>query len=289
MLSLELSATWSSLYICLLSYGTSVTDFYENRAGLDTLVLAQELKKRSSLWQEYVLLDEVDSTNEFIKKMEKKEGLFVLANFQTHGKGRQNRSWVAPKNSSIFISICLKPTKNGRLSWIPLLTSLALFRSLESLTKDNIKIKWPNDLVLIKNNEQFKFSGILVEMIDDYAVVGVGINYNQKNEELPIKNATSLKTILSGDITREEIIASFISEFAALWQEENLAAVWPTNTSIRDYKKNCVTIGQEINAQLFDKDIIQGRAVDVLETGELKVETGSKTVNLSSADITLSH
>ena len=73
MLSLELSATWSSLYICLLSYGTSVTDFYENRAGLDTQVLAQELKKRSSLWQEYVLLDEVDSTNEFIKKMEKKE------------------------------------------------------------------------------------------------------------------------------------------------------------------------------------------------------------------------
>ena len=289
MFSLELSATWSSLYICLLSYGTSVTDFYENRAGLDTLVLAQELKKRSSLWQEYVLLDEVDSTNEFIKKMEKKEGLFVLANFQTRGKGRQNRSWVAPKNSSIFISICLKPTKNGRLSWIPLLTSLALFRSLESLTTENIKIKWPNDLVLIKNNQQFKFSGILVEMIDDYAVVGVGINYNQKNDELPVKNATSLKTILSGDITREEIIASFISEFAALWQEENLAAVWPTNTSIRDYKKNCVTIGQEINAQLFDKDIIQGKAVDVLETGELKVETGSKTVNLSSADITLSH
>ena len=266
-----------------------MTDFYENRAGLDTLVLAQELKIRSSLWQEYVLLDEVDSTNEFIKKMEKKEGLFVLANFQTHGKGRQNRSWVAPKNSSIFISICLKPTKNGRLSWIPLLTSLALFRSLESLTTENIKIKWPNDLVLIKNNQQFKFSGILVEMIDDYAVVGVGINYNQKNDELPVKNATSLKTILSGDITREEIIASFISEFAALWQEENLAAVWPTNTSIRDYKKNCVTIGQEINAQLFDKDIIQGKAVDVLETGELKVETGSKTVNLSSADITLSH
>lgn len=289
MLSLELSATWSSLYICLLSYGTSVTDFYENRAGLDTQVLAQELKKRSSLWQEYVLLDEVDSTNEFIKKMEKKEGLFVLANFQTHGKGRQNRSWVAPKNSSIFISICLKPTKNGRLSWIPLLTSLALFRSLESLTKENIKIKWPNDLVLIKNNQQFKFSGILVEIIDDYAVVGVGINYNQKNDELPIKNATSLKTILSGEITREEIIASFISEFAALWQEENLAAVWPTNKSIRDYKKNCVTIGQEINAQLFDKDIIQGKAVDVLETGELKVETGSKTFNLSSADITLSH
>ena len=266
-----------------------MTDFYENRAGLDTQVLAQELKKRSSLWQEYVLLDEVDSTNEFIKKMEKKEGLFVLANFQTHGKGRQNRSWVAPKNSSIFMSICLKPTKNGRLSWIPLLTSLALFRSLESLTTDKIKIKWPNDLVQIKNNEQFKFSGILVEMIDEYAVVGVGINYNQKNDELPIKNATSLKTILSGDITREEIIASFISEFAALWQEENLAAVWPTNTSIRDYKKNCVTIGQEINAQLFDKDIIQGKAVDVLETGELKVETGSKTVNLSSADITLSH
>ncbi|MFM1826327.1 MAG: hypothetical protein RLZZ37_962 [Actinomycetota bacterium] len=266
-----------------------MTDFYENRAGLDTQVLAQELKKRSSLWQEYVLLDEVDSTNEFIKRMEKKEGLFVLANFQTKGKGRQNRSWEAPKNSSIFMSICLKPNKNGSISWIPLLTSLALLRSLESLVNENIKIKWPNDLVLIKKDEQFKFSGILVEMIEEYAIVGVGINYNQKIEELPIKNATSLKTILNGEIRREEIIASFISEFAALWNEENLSTTWPTKASVRDYKTNCVTIGQEINAQLVNKEVISGKAIDVLETGELQVITESNTINISSADITLSH
>lgn len=266
-----------------------MTDFYENRAGLDTQVLAQELKKRSSLWQEYVLLDEVDSTNEFIKKMEKKEGLFVLANFQTKGKGRQNRTWVAPKNSSIFLSVCLKPSKNGNVAWIPLLTSLALFRSVASLTSENIKIKWPNDLVLIKNNEQFKFSGILVEMIDNYAIVGVGINYNQKIEELPIKNAASLRSILSGEIKREEIIASFISELAALWHEENLATTWPTKASMRDFKSNCVTIGQEIDAQLISKEIIHGKAVDVLESGELQVKTEAKILNLSSADITLSH
>ncbi|MFM8211637.1 MAG: biotin--[acetyl-CoA-carboxylase] ligase [Actinomycetes bacterium] len=266
-----------------------MTDFYENRAGLDTQVLAQELKKRSSLWQEYVLLDEVDSTNEFIKKMEKKEGLFVLANFQTKGKGRQNRSWIAPKNSSIFISICLKPNKNGNTAWIPLLTSLALFRSLEALTNENIKIKWPNDLVLIKNNEQFKFSGILVEMIEDYAIVGVGINYNQKNEELPITNATSLRTLLNSEILKEEIIASFVSELAALWNEENLATTWPTKASIRDYKTNCVTIGQDINAQLVGKEIIQGTVIDVLDSGELQVKTELKTLNLTSADITLSH
>lgn len=266
-----------------------MTDFYENRAGLDTQVLAQELKKRSSLWQEYVLLDEIDSTNEFIKRMEKKEGLFVLANFQTKGKGRQDRTWVAPKNSSIFVSICLKPNKNGNISWIPLLTSLALFRSLRTLTNENIKIKWPNDLVLIRNNEQLKFSGILVEMTEDFAIVGVGINYNQKIEELPIKNATSLSTFLSGEIFREEIIASFISEFAALWNEENLSATWPTQASIREYKTNCVTIGQEINAQLVNKENIFGLAQDVLETGELQIKTDSNILNLTSADITLSH
>ena len=266
-----------------------MTDFYENRAGLDTQVLAQELKKRSSLWQEYVLLDEVDSTNDFLKKMEKNEGLFVLANFQTKGKGRQNRTWVAPKNSSVFISLCLKPNKNGNISWIPLLTSLALFRSLEVLTHENIKIKWPNDLVLIKNNEQLKFSGILVEMTEDFAIVGVGINYNQKIEELPIKNATSLKTILSGEISKEEIIASFVTELAALWNEENLATTWPTQVSMRDYRSNCVTIGQQVEAQLVDKEIIQGKVVDVLDSGELQVITDSKTLNLTSADITFSH
>ncbi len=266
-----------------------MTDFYENRAGLDTQVLAQELQKRSSLWQEYVLLDEVDSTNEFIKKMEKKEGLFVLANFQTKGKGRQNRSWVAPKNSSIFISICLKPNQNGNTSWIPLLASLALFRTIEPLTRKNIKIKWPNDLVLIQNEEQLKFSGILVESIEGGLIVGVGINYNQTLEELPIKNATSLKSILHGEFNKEEIIASFVAEFAALWTEENLSSKWPTQNSIREYKSNCVTIGQNLTAQLVNSQKIEAVAVDVLDSGELQVKTDSQTLNLSSADITLSH
>ena len=265
-----------------------MTDFYENRAGLDTQVLAQELQKRSSLWQEYVLLDEVDSTNEFIKHLEKKEGLFVLANFQTKGKGRQNRSWEAPKNSSIFISICLKPNKNGNPAWIPLLACLALFRTIEPLTRKNVKIKWPNDLVLIDNNEQLKFSGILVEANDDFVIVGIGINYNQNSEELPIKNATSLKSILLDEITKEEIIASYISEFAALWVEENLSTKWPTQISIREYKSNCVTIGQSINAKLVDSKIINAQVIDVLDSGELQVKTDLETLNLSSADITLS-
>ncbi|MFM7140245.1 MAG: hypothetical protein ACKOXS_08170, partial [Actinomycetes bacterium] len=106
---------------------------------------------------------------------------------------------------------------------------------------------------------------------------------------LPITNATSLRTLLNSEILKEEIIASFVSELAAIWHEENLATTWPTKASIRDYKSNCVTIGQDINVQLVGKEIIQGTVIDVLDSGELQVKTELKTLNLTSADITLSH
>jgi len=273
-----------------LSYGNSVTEIFKNRAPLDAQLLKQELLLRQCLWQNAVIKDEVKSTNDIARELVTsniEEGTFVLANFQTNGRGRQNRSWEAPKNSSIFISIVLKPNSEKNLGWIPLLVGLALHKALEAETRKDIKIKWPNDLVLVENSQEFKFTGILVERIKNQVIVGVGINFDQEKEELPVSNASSLKQILQSSMTKESVIASFLTELSARWLEENNASTWPTPSLVRDYKTNCITLNKKIAAQLPGGEVINAQVVDISQTGELVVKTDDGTRSLSSADIHL--
>ena len=110
-----------------------MTEFFKNRAPLDAQRLAHELRIRQCLWQEAVIKDEVTSTNDLAQELIKDNisaGTFVVANFQTNGRGRQLRTWDAPKNSSIFVSIILKPNQERKLGWIPLMTGLALLNAI---------------------------------------------------------------------------------------------------------------------------------------------------------------
>lgn len=267
-----------------------MTEIFKNRAPLDAQILEQELLLRQCLWQNAIIKDEVTSTNDIARDLISsniKEGTFVLANFQTKGRGRQNRNWEAPKNSSIFISIVLKPNSEKNLGWIPLLIGLALHKALESETRKEIKIKWPNDLVLLENNQEYKFAGILVERINDYVIAGVGINFDQEKDELPVSNASSLKQILQSEISKESVIAAFLTELSARWLEENNASTWPTPSLVRDYKTNCITIDKKITAQLPSGEVIEAVAIDISQTGELVVKTDDGTRSLSSADIHL--
>ena len=273
-----------------MSYGNSVTEIFKNRAPLDAQLLEQELLLRQCLWQNAIIKDEVTSTNDIARELVAsniEEGTFVLANFQTKGRGRQNRSWEAPKNSSIFISIVLKPNSEKNLGWIPLLVGLALHKALEAETRKDIKIKWPNDLVLVENNQEFKFAGILVERIKNQVIAGVGINFDQEKEELPVSNASSLKQILQSSMTKESVIAAFLTELSARWLEENNATTWPTPSLVRDYKTNCITLNKKITAQLPGGEVINAEVVDISQTGELVVKTDDGTRSLSSADIHL--
>ena len=273
-----------------MSYGNSVTEIFKNRAPLDAQLLKQELLLRQCLWQNAIIKDEVTSTNDIARELVSSniaEGTFVLANFQTKGRGRQNRNWEAPKNSSIFISIVLKPNSENNLGWIPLLIGLSLHKALEAETRKNIKIKWPNDLVLVENNQEFKFAGILVEKINNLVIAGIGINFDQEKNELPVSNASSLKEILQSPLSKEAVIAAFLTELSARWLEENNASTWPTPSLVRDYKTNCITLNKKIEAQLPGGEVINAQAVDISQIGELVVQTDDGTRSLSSADIHL--
>ena len=111
--------------------------------------------------------------------------------------------------------------------------------------------------------------------------------FDQVKEELPVNYASSLKQILQSSMTKESVIAAFLTELSARWIEENNASTWPTSSLVRDYKTNCITLNKKITAQLPGGELINAEAVDISQTGELVVMTDDGTRSLSSADIHL--
>lgn len=128
-------------------------------------------------------------------------GAAVVADEQTAGKGRQGRTWVAPPALALLVSFMLRRAECavslGRLHMAALLAiaDLCLFAGI---AQERIRCKWPNDVVLLDSGgHPHKVAGILVEtrLADNdwaSAVIGTGINVNQRLEDLPPPTGAAL-------------------------------------------------------------------------------------------------
>ena len=130
----------------------------------------------------------------------------MLAEHQTAGRGRLDRSWVTPPRSALTFSVLLRPTVPAAAwPWLPLLTGHAVSTALRTAGFD-ASVKWPNDVLLPVDGEDRKVAGILVERVETptgpAAVVGIGINVGMTADELPVPEATSLA--LAGERSRPD-------------------------------------------------------------------------------------
>ncbi len=158
-----------------------------------------------------IRLDEVDSTNEYIKRNDLEEGTIVIAKNQTSGKGRLGRTWVNDRTDNLMMSISLK-LGDVKDAWKIGFIAAA---SIHDLLKDfNItsQIKWPNDLIV--NNK--KIAGVLVEtkVKDDIrlVVLGIGVNVNIFEFKELSSKATSMKNETNHSFDLEEVFASLIGK-----------------------------------------------------------------------------
>ncbi len=155
--------------------------------------------------------DKVDSTNDVARewaKVEMRDGLVVVADAQTNGRGRRGAAWVTPTGEALAFSLVLRPSMS-RSQWsrLALVTGLAVAKVLE--TRGLIaEVKWPNDVHIAGK----KICGILLESVDDFVVVGVGVNINvaQFPHELEAI-ATSMKRETGIDFDREELLENFVN------------------------------------------------------------------------------
>jgi BirA family biotin operon repressor/biotin-[acetyl-CoA-carboxylase] ligase len=148
-----------------------------------------------------IILEKVDSTNNYamglVQKGEAISGLGIFAKEQTAGKGRRGKTWKSRSGENIILTI------NEQMLWLPvqqqfqlsIAAALGCFDFFSGYIKENIKIKWPNDIFI---NDR-KAGGILIENLVkgnlwQWAIIGIGLNINQENFGNEI-TATSLKQI----------------------------------------------------------------------------------------------
>jgi BirA family biotin operon repressor/biotin-[acetyl-CoA-carboxylase] ligase len=265
------------------------------RPPLDEHVLAEELALTPDLTLE--LLPEIPSTNQVAAERARAgapDGLLVVADHQTAGRGRLDRSWETPAGAAITFSLLLRPTVPATAwPWLPLLTGHTVSKALASFGYDT-RVKWPNDVLVrstASGRERWgKVAGILVERIETdsgpAAIVGVGINVSTSAEELPVPTATSL-AVAHADLTptREGVLLGVVAavrEGYDAWQAGGSEAAARLASS---YVAHCATIGQDVRVDLPGGTSISGRAVDVDTDGRLVVETPEGVEKVGAGDV----
>ena len=139
--------------------------------------LVYDLKTRIVGW-EILYFRSVSSTMDIARREAEDgaaEGTVIIAGEQTGGRGRLQRDWLSPPGN-LALSVILYPEVSG-LSYLVMLASLAAARSIEAVTGLEVRLKWPNDVVV----ETRKICGILTEceLVEDrvaFVVMGIGLN-----------------------------------------------------------------------------------------------------------------
>lgn len=208
------------------------------------------------------------------------EGRVVVAEHQTAGRGRLDRSWEAPPRSSLTFSLVLRPTvPAASWPWLPLLTGHTVAKVLRGAGFAGAAVKWPNDVLV----EDRKVAGILVERVDTpsgpAAVVGVGLNVSQAQDEIPVPTATSLALESGAEPDRTTLLVALLSgirEAVDAWQAGGPEASAHLRSS---YTAACATVGRDVRVELPSGETLVGRATGIDASGRLVVAgPGGETV-----------
>ena len=205
------------------------------------------------------------------------EGEVLVAQFQSGGRGRLDRSWVSPAGAGLTFSVLLRPRLPASAwGWLPLVTGLALVGAVGG----DARLKWPNDLLL--GPEAGKAAGILAQTAGGAAVIGVGLNVGTAREELPVESATSLLLAGHTELDRPVLLGRFLDRFGDLydaWQHGDAAVA-------AAYRAVCATIGSLVSVQLADR-VVLGEAVGVDDNGQLTLQTaGGSPLRVAAGDVT---
>ena len=256
---------------------------------------ASEIKRALNtkvIGREILIFDEVNSTNDIAMEMGAKgreEGLVVIAESQSHGKGRLGRTWISPKGVNLYLSILLRPDFSPlQASALTMMASVAAAEAITETTGLRAVIKWPNDILI----EQKKVSGILTEMNAEeekinYVVIGIGININMKKEDFPGNlrmPATSLMEYIGKKVERTKILCSLLESLDSTHEDLRNRGIMPL---IIKWRSLCSTINKRIKVTL-PGEVISGVAEDITPEGGLVVRIGEEsTKTIYAGDITI--
>lgn len=202
-------------------------------------------------------MEKAGSTNEVAKELlgEETDDFVVLAERQTAGKGRKDRSWESPPGN-LYFSLCTE-----KEDLLPLKASVAVAKTLDGLDMEP-ELKWPNDVLV----EERKICGILTEIAYERGIVGIGLNV----ESAPLSDSICIYDINRNEYSLDKLMKDIISNFYGI---EDL---------LNTYKNYSSTIGERVKIRTQNGQI-EGTVEDIDERGRLVLESGEKFV---SGDVT---
>ncbi len=224
----------------------------------------------------------------------------LVAEYQSAGRGRLDRSWTSPAGSGLTFSVLLRPeVALLRWGWLPLLAGVALAEAVTAFTGVEVALKWPNDLLVASEGDAAgsarvagpgaKLAGILAQGGTDVVVIGIGVNVSTTAAELPVDTATSLALCGAPDIDRSGLLVEILSRLDARyaqWADVGGDAL-ACGLAVA-YRDRCATIGQLVTVatgETTGKQAIRGRAVDLDETGRLIVDAAGTRRAVGAGDV----
>ena len=227
-----------------------------------------------------VALEEVESTNDEAWARARSgapEGLVLVAERQSRGRGRAGNTWFSPPYVGVWSSVLLRPRLPvARLSLLSLAAGLAGARAAESVGAA-VGLKWPNDLVATDGSGK-KAGGVLVESRQEdgraAVVVGVGVNANALDEDFPPPlqgRATSLARLAGCLVSREDFLVALVRALGDAYEMLEQAR---EAELLEEWRQRAVIFGRPVRVRGGGAEI-HGVARDLVEDGSLLVRLDS--------------
>ena len=239
--------------------------------------------------------EEIDSTQNFAQNIaadKKENGTIIIAEKQTSGRGRLDRKWTSPKGG-IWFSLIIHPKFDVSSSTlIPILSAVALSKSIKSVLDIETEVKWPNDITM--NGK--KVAGVLVDASFqtnsiDYLILGIGINFDIDTKKLE-KRLTKTPNFYGIDSLRgkedktppKTLLKEFLLQF-----EKNLFQLDKGEKSkiIKEWTKRAAGIGKKITINTSNGKI-SGISQGIDNDGALKIKTRNEIKKIYVGDVVLS-
>jgi BirA family biotin operon repressor/biotin-[acetyl-CoA-carboxylase] ligase len=186
------------------------------------------------------------------------DGLVVVADEQTAGRGRLGRVWEAPPGSSLLVSVLVRGFEEPNRAVMA--AGVALVSAVEQVVDIMPALKWPNDVVV----DDRKLAGVLAEADGDALVVGAGCNVNWESFPAELAATATACNLEAGRLVdRDALLDAFLDELAV--------ALGRGAAIVEDYRARLATVGRRVRVEHVRGGDVVGTAVGVTDAGALVV------------------
>lgn len=237
--------------------------------------IAKSVRRAGGSWETVSVSARVESTNaELMARAARGEavsGVSLACDEQSAGRGRLDRSWVAPPGTAALFSVAGKPGPGPHeFAALPLLCGVAICEAIEAVCTVPVGLKWPNDVMVTGPQRPGKVAGILVERESHSGALVVGCGINVTMTEFPTDVATSLALAGATKFSRSKLIGQALARLEhwfGLWD----AAGGNVDQLLGAYRSRCGTLGQRVRVERPGGAVLLGLAHAIGPRGELMV------------------